>query len=110
MPLVRNPFMAGNWVWECRHCGKVFAMVDDGKIHEVMCNGEYKPPSFTGYQITIFATNLEGEQSGFLKKNIQYIKNFSNRKEMFEILDEILVFWESGHPSEILVHFDARRA
>lgn len=107
MPLVNNPFMAGNLVHKCEKCGEIFTFVDDGEAHEKNCDGKYKPSVFTGYQITIFG---DKDQHGILKKNMEYVKNFYSRKEMFEILDEILVFWKDGAPSEILINFDAKRA
>lgn len=107
MPLVNNPFLRGNLVWKCEKCEEVFSFVDDGENHEKTCNGIYQPSVFTGYQITVWA---DKEQHGSLKKDLKYVKNFYGRKEMFEILEEILVFWKDGKPSEINIHFDARRA
>lgn len=37
MPLVSNPIIPGNIMWECAHCGKAFLMCDEGEKHEAKC-------------------------------------------------------------------------
>ena len=84
MPLIRNPIMPGNWVWECIHCEEVFLFVDEGKQHEIGCDGEKKIP--TGMNINSFITEFAP------RKNIKLV--MAQVKALTEIFN--IPFFKEG--------------